>query len=1189
MGIVYLAEQRTPIRRRVALKVLKHCDDHSSFIRRFESESQVLAMMDHPNIARVFDAGVTAEGRPYFAMEYVAGIPITDYCDKNLLGFRDRLVLFQQVCLAVQHAHQKGIIHRDLKPSNVLVVVQDGKPVPKVIDFGVSKATNQRLTEMTLFTEIGMLIGTPEYMSPEQADHTGLDIDSTTDVYSLGVLLYELLVGSLPFDTKTLRKAGYAEILRLIREEEPPKLTTRLNSMGGGAQEIARRRRSDVGTLVRLVRGDLEWITTKALEKDRTRRYASASELAADIGRHMAHEPVTAGRPETVYRLRKFIRRHKGPVAAGAVVAIAVLAGTAVSFALYLRAKQAQQRLEIETYAANLSAADLHLRAGQAGEAISLLTAAPAFLRGWEWRYLAARSDESAASIYSPEFSGVETHRRFPEMRFGEEGAQLFSYGDAYVRSWDVHSKRLATDLSGLGRVLAIGPQGKTVLTGPPLAIAADPPSEGFVLRLYNVSTRRELAAFKGLDNNAGASAISNDGEMVVAAGDFSGPVPPGPTSAIVWDSRTAEIRARLEHPDGVTKIRFGPDGRLIASASAGAVHLWSLPGGGKRASLQHDGIVDAIAFSSDGRLLASGSRPGTVSIWDTTTGRLIRQWNAGCTSFILAAAFSPDSARVATSCGNVLRLWDPATGQLHKEYINGQGLVTVLAFHPTEPRLYSGNYGVIKEWDLGRQEPIFDEAPSPVWAHAISPDGRYIASGLRDGTMRIHDLETRKFLRVLTGNRGRATAIAFSPDSALVASASFDKTVRVWNASDGRLVDTLAGHTDLVWSVAFFPDGRRIASGSDDSTIRVWMVGSGAPPVTVAATSNIRGVAVTPDGSTILGLLGSDNSIGLWNAQTMQQIGVLSTGTVEESPAWDRSMALSKNGQVLIAPAESGRSLAIWDLPKRKLKQIVPVFDGWVDSIRSLAISPDGTRVAIGRTNSGGLSIWDLQNVRRVASLSGHTASVRSLSWTSDGTRLISASTDKTIRVWDARSVHDQEAEFLLDKMSERCLLVEEMVQELENQTGIGPELRKRAIELAHRRGDASYVDLVLKAWNVGTSADRTKREYLQALRRATVGAAVAPWYGDGQLTLALLYYRTGDYGKALSLAQRAIDIRKATAPNAHNIRAMAYVRMNNPDSARKEMLLVQQARHAADPSEYTDDRLLRREAESLVPRQVR
>ena len=327
MGEVFLAEQSEPVRRRVALKIIKLGMDTKEVVARFEAERQALALMNHPNVARVFDAGATEQGRPYFVMEHVPGVSITEYCDRERLTTKQRLALFQQVCHAVQHAHQKGIIHRDIKPSNVLVMMQDGQPVPKVIDFGVAKAINQRLTEKTVFTEQGRLIGTPEYMSPEQAEMTAVDIDTRTDIYSLGVLLYELLVGSLPFDSKALRQAGYAAVQQIIRQSEPPKPSTRLSLLGEASSTISARRRSDPSTLARQIRGDLDWIVMKCLEKDRTRRYASASDFAADIQRHLSHQPVIAGPPSAAYRVRKFVRRNRALVSASAVVFLTLVAG----------------------------------------------------------------------------------------------------------------------------------------------------------------------------------------------------------------------------------------------------------------------------------------------------------------------------------------------------------------------------------------------------------------------------------------------------------------------------------------------------------------------------------------------------------------------------------------------------------------------------------------------------------------------------------------------------------------------------------------------------------------------------------------------------------------------------------------------------------------------------------------------
>jgi WD40 repeat protein len=648
----------------------------------------------------------------------------------------------------------------------------------------------------------------------------------------------------------------------------------------------------------------------------------------------------------------------------------------------------------------------------------------------------------------------------------------------------------------------------------------------------------------------------------------------------MIWDTRTGQVTARLEgHPDWLTNLRFSPDGRVLASASRDkTAQIWNSATGRKVATLRHQTTVYAIGFSNDGRLFASGDEDGIVRIWNPATGMLLRRWQAGLSGSIGAIAFSSDDAWLATGSRDGVRVWDAATGRLLRDFKGHKGYVDAVAFDAKTTRLFSSGKGVIKEWDLSVRSAVLDDATAPLQAVALSDNGKYLASGSADGTLRIYDEVSRRLLRSFVGHTRLVSSIAFSPDSLLAASGSYDHTIKLWNVADGMLVRTLTGHTDLVWSIAFSPDGHRIVSGSEDHTIRIWNLDSNTPPETISTTSPISRVAVSPDGRTILALNKYDKSVLLWDVGSKQIAGVLSTDTTEVSNIRPRSMTLSQDGEILIVPAADGSAIAVWDFPNRRLKQILPIFHEGRE-IGSLAISPDGSRIAVGDVFTGVLSVWDLRQGRLLVTLSGHNGGVTSLAWTPDGTRLVSSSTDRTVRVWDSRSVYNHDAEMLLDKLSGRCLLAEEMVRELKADRTISPELRREAVQLAIQRGNLSWSNLGPEAWRSGSDPNRPGKEYVQALRRATAVADVSPWFAYGHLTVGLLQYRTGEFEKALLTSQRSMDLLLSSALDARAIRAMAYYRLHDLGRARSEAAM---GRKAADQSKE-DDTLLK-EAESLI-----
>ncbi|MCG8648957.1 MAG: serine/threonine-protein kinase, partial [Pirellulales bacterium] len=515
-GVVYMAEQQEPIRRRVALKIIKLGMDTKQIVARFEAERQALAMMDHENIASVYDAGATETGRPYFVMELVRGVPITEYCDGNRLNTADRLRLFVSVCKAVQHAHQKGIIHRDLKPSNVMVTLRGGTPVPKVIDFGIAKATQLRLTDKTIFTRYGQFIGTPCYMSPEQVEMSELDVDTRSDVYSLGVLLYELLTGSTPVEQQRLKHASYSEIQRIICEQEPARPSARLSRSGAALATISTQRNTQPKKLTELMRGELDWIVMKALEKDRTRRYDTANGLAADVSRYLNNEPVEASPTSATYKLRKFAGRHRKWIAAASAFALLLVAGSIVSVLLALRAMQAEGRAVYnerlanqryqqqqqatremkaqrdlakelgaklsdqlaETdraaefgrnllYVAHMNLIQQELRTGNDSRVIELLNhhrpvAGQRDLRGFEWYYVWGLCHRHRWSWRHYTAIGCVAHN--------PAGTRLATgCPDGSVQVWDAQSGRILAAVRGhRGAVvdIAFSPDGQTILSG---------------------------------------------------------------------------------------------------------------------------------------------------------------------------------------------------------------------------------------------------------------------------------------------------------------------------------------------------------------------------------------------------------------------------------------------------------------------------------------------------------------------------------------------------------------------------------------------------------------------------------------------------------------------------------------------------------------------------------------------------
>jgi WD40 repeat protein len=898
--------------------------------------------------------------------------------------------------------------------------------VPKVIDFGVAKATEQKLTERTLFTQYGTLVGTFEYMSPEQAEMSALGVDTRSDIYSLGVLLYELLTGSTPLCHKRVREAAYAEILRMIKEEEPPRPSTRLSDSGETLASISAQRHMEPAKLTKLVRGELDWIVMKCLEKDRNRRYETAGGIAADVQRYLNDETVQACPPSAWYRFRKLARRNKAAltmvsvVGLAVVVAVAVLAVSTVVTQAALRAEtRARDHLEdtledqrVESYFHRIALAHSELSVHNLRRALELLDECPKYLRDWEWHYLHRLCQRDPVTLHG-QGGGVRG------VAFSPDGRSLAAANeDGTIGLFDLETGEELPALRGHKRKVrsvAFHPLGTRLAS-----VGTD-----LTVKVWDVAKRQVVFEFPGNEGtHAGPTsgvAFSPDGRLL-AAGSAGGRV-----LLCNANADNVQVLQRLEgHGPMSICLAFSPDSRLLATGSwTGILRVWDARTGELRWSEAGDGrVMSAVAFSPDGRLLATTGYDRLVRVWDVTTRKLVRKWR-GHDCIILGVAFSADGKRLATIGGEdkTVKLWDPLT---RREILQLRGHTyfgECVAFSKDGQRLASsGLDGTVRIWDAtpapSGQELLTLKHDDEVWSVAFSPDGQRIASSSFDKTVRLWDATTGDpLLRLPLSSHG--TLVAFSCDGKRLASISRDKTARIWDATTGAEQSVLPTPNDHLYGVTFSPDGRFLLvddvggqpgkeGGSHAVTVWDAQAGQTSPRVIGVVgrhNEDIWCLKFSPDGK-LLASGSNDGNVKLWHwdpARPGQPQEPVRSFRVRNYGFGD-CVAFTPDSQRLVTAG--GQTVKIWDI---EAKAEPHALHGHGGDVIAVAVSPpDGRWIATAGEDTT-IALWDVKSLSKTSPtlepqhrLRGHTGMVMSLAFSPDGRRLVSGSRDGTVRVWD-------------------------------------------------------------------------------------------------------------------------------------------------------------------------------------------